>query len=706
MCGIFGFFSKNRAITTDELRMTLKALHHRGPDHAGVVVLQNPPFPPFSKWGNTPLTPSPLERGAGVCNRGESSPPLEKGDVGGCYKYFSNSIPDGEWSSLLAHTRLSIIDLSEAASQPMCNEDGKVWITYNGEIYNFQKIRNELLEKGHAFKSRSDTEVIIHGYEEWGLDVVNRLRGMFAFALFDRRKNKLFLVRDRLGVKPLKYFYDGGTFIFASELKALIHLIPRKIDLDSLNRFLTLKYIPSPDTVLEGVKKLPPAGILEFDMSTGQLRTEIYWKPMFLPKASLSFSEAKENFKKIFSEAVFMRTISDVPIGVYLSGGMDSSAMVAFLKDNGVKDINTFTIKFDRPGYDESGYARAVANRFQTSHHEFMIPELSYPEVQNIINSLDEPFGDPSYIPTYFLSKFTSEHVKVILSGDGGDEILGGYKRYFIYSRGRIMSMLPRISSSFMKRLPPEISKKSFTGKLQRISEELSLGYWGAYLLRFNGLSDSFKRYVMTPETYASLKSFSIEDIIQNPPTSRCFGTFSPLLHTPAPLSRGEGGRGVFDADFNKISNTIERLIWIDMHTYLPDYILTKTDLALMAHSVEGRNPFVDYRLVEFSNTLPPEYKFKEGGKYVLKKILEEYLPREIIYRKKMGFSPPIKYWFRANLDLLYDIFSEGNFVSGDIFDLKRIHQVIEKFKTPEINISEQLWLLTVLELWRRTYKV
>jgi asparagine synthase (glutamine-hydrolysing) len=651
MCGIFGFFSANKKIKADEVRTALKVLHHRGPDNAGVAVLQNTPDPHLAPEG---------ERG-----------------ISGAFRYFpANHLPDGEWSSLLAHTRLSIIDLSEAARQPMSNENGTVWISYNGEIYNFQEIRSDLLARGHTFSSRSDTEVIIHGYEEWGIDVVSRLRGMFAFALFDKPGNKLVLVRDRLGVKPMKYFYDGETIIFSSELKGLMHLVPRRMDVASLNRFLTLKYIPSPNTIMEGVKKLSPAGILEYDMDSGEIKTGSYWKPEFCPKNAFSFDEAKAGFRELLSESVFMRTISDVPVGVYLSGGMDSSAMVAFLKENGVDDISTFTIKFDRPGYDESEYARAVANRFQTRHHEFPVPELTCGSLHEIINSLDEPFGDPSYIPTYFLSKFTSGHVKVILSGDGGDEILGGYKRYFIYSRGRILSMLPRIGPNLAKKLPPEIYKKSLVGKLQRIGEELAMGYWGAYLLRFNGLRDSFKRFVMTPDMYNALPGFSLEDIV--------------------PDFEGSGN----------IRDTIERLIWIDMQTYLPDYILTKTDLALMAHSVEGRNPFVDYRLVEFANKLEPDYKFKGGGKYILKKILEEYLPREVIYRKKMGFSPPIKYWFRANLGLLYDIFSEGAFVSRDIFDLKRIHQVIDKFKKPEVNISEQLWLIMVLELWRRTYRV
>ncbi len=636
MCGIFGFFSKERTITKQELSCSMEAVRHRGPDNAGAVFFN-----------------------------------------GTSEGYFpAEAMPDGEWSSVLAHTRLSIIDLSEAANQPMSSEDGSVWIVYNGEIYNFRELREELKNLGHKFRSRTDSEVIIHGYEEWGPDLVSQLRGMFAFALFDRKRNRMILARDRLGVKPLKYYFDGKTLIFASELKCLIHLVDRKLDLSSLNRFLTLKYIPSPNTILEGVRKLSPAELLEIDMDSWQVQTKRYWKPEFNPKSTLSFHEARENFEELLSSSVNMRTVSDVPIGVYLSGGMDSSAIVAFLKKNGVDDINTFTIKFNRPGYDESGFARTVAERFHTRHHEFEIPELTYNELQNIVSSLDEPFGDPSYIPTYFLSKFTSEHVKVILSGDGGDEILGGYKRYFIYSRGKILDYLPRVDLKFIKKLAPDINKKTFIGKLQRINEELSMGYWGAYLLRFNGLSDSFKRYTMVPEAYNSLHRFSIEDLIKDFKNSE------------------------------NIKNTIERFTWIDLHTYLPDYILTKTDLALMAHSVEGRNPLVDHRLVEFANSLPPGYKFKNGGKHILKTILEDYLPKDVVHRKKMGFSPPIKYWFRANINLLYDIFSEDEFVSGDIFDLKRIHEIIEKFKKLEINISEQLWLIMVLELWRRKYKV
>jgi asparagine synthase (glutamine-hydrolysing) len=635
MCGIFGFFSRTRMITKEELALSMGSLRHRGPDNAGVVFFN------------------------GMSHK----------------RYSASDMPDGEWPSVLAHTRLSIIDLSEAANQPMSNEDDTVWIAYNGEIYNFIEIREELLSKGHTFKSRTDSEVIVHGYEEWGTDIVDSLQGMFAFAIFDRRSNTLVLARDRLGVKPVKYYWNGKTLVFASELTGMMHMVPGDLDYSSVNTFLTLKYIPSPNTILQGVKKVRPGQVLEFDLNNQERNSRTYWKPAFYPKTHMPFDEAKNKFKKILSESVLMRTLSDVPIGVYLSGGMDSSAMVAFLKEGGIDSINTFTMKFNRTGYDESGYAQSVARQFNTRHHEFEMPELTYDNLADVINSLDEPFGDPSYIPTYFLSGFTSEHVNVVLSGDGGDELMGGYKRYHIHARGRILDLLPRIQAGFVKRLPPEIDKKSLAGRIQRIAEQLSSGYWGAYLLRFSGLSESFKRYVLKPEAYASIDALSIDSFLEND-------------------------------EFKKISNVIERLIWIDFHTYLPDYILTKTDQALMAHSVEGRNPFVDYRLVEFANMLSPGYKFKEGGKHILKAILREYLPGEVIDRKKMGFSPPIKYWFRDNPDLLYEIFSKEDFVSADLFELGRIHKAIDRFQTSEINISEQLWLIMVLELWRRTHKV
>lgn len=631
MCGIFGYFSRISTIAKHELLHTLEVSRHRGPDNAGAVFFE--------------------------------------GQAGRYYPL--TSIPEGDRYSVLAHTRLSIIDLSESANQPMSNEDDTVWLVYNGEIYNFMEVREALLSKGHTFKSRTDSEVIVHGYEEWGSDVVESLRGMFAFAVFDRRSNRLLLARDRLGVKPLKYYWNGETLIFASELKAMMHIVPKNLDYNSVNMFLMLKYIPSPNTILREVKKVRPGELLEFDLNNQEYSGKTYWKPAFYPKARLNFSEAKNQLNNIVAESVLMRTLSDVPVGVYLSGGMDSSALVAFLREGGIDSINTFTMKFNRTGYDESGYAQIVADRFKTRHHEFEMPELTYDNLFDVINSLDEPFGDPSYIPTYFLSQYTSEHVKVILSGDGGDELFGGYKRYYIHARGRILDLLPRIRAEFVKKLPAVIDKKNLLGKVQRIAEQLSSGYWGAYLLRFSGLSDSFKRYVLKPDVYASIDALSIESLLDND-------------------------------EFKKISDVIERLIWIDFHTYLPDYILTKTDLALMAHGVEGRNPFVDYKLVEFANSLAPEYKFRGGGKYILKSILEDYIPREVIYRKKMGFSPPIKYLFRANPRLLYDIFSEDDFVSGDIFDLGRIHQLIEKFKRPEINISEQLWLIIVLELWRR----
>jgi len=636
MCGIFGYFSISNTISKQQLLNALEASRHRGPDNAGAALFDG---------------------------------------VSGRY-YSAEELPEGCWNSVLAHTRLSIIDLSEVANQPMSNEDNTVWTVYNGEIYNFIEIREKLKSLGHTFKSRTDSEVIIHGYEEWGSDVVEHLRGMFAFAVLDRSEKRLILARDRLGVKPVKYYFDGRTLIFASELKGLIHMVPRNIDAESVNMFLSLKYIPSPRTILQDVRKVSPGQLLEFDLRVPDMKSRKYWRPSFYPKSSLPFDEAKKNFENIFSESVFMRTVSDVPIGVYLSGGMDSSAMVAFLIKNGVENINTFTMKFDRQGYDESAYAKIVADRFHTNHHEFRMPALTYDSLSDIIGSLDEPFGDPSYIPTYVLSKFTANHVKVILSGDGGDELMGGYKRYYIHARGKILDMLPRIKSGFAKMLPPEIDKKSIAGKVQRIAEQLSTGFWGAYLLRFSGLSDSFKRYVCTQDAYESFDALSIDSLIRS------------------------------DDEFREISDVIERLIWIDLNTYLPEFILTKTDLALMAHSVEGRNPFVDHKLVEYTNMLQPHFKFKDGGKYLLKHILKEYLPAEVINRKKMGFSPPIKYWFRDNIALLHEIFSSDEFISGDIFELDRLHQAIDRFGNTEINISEQLWLIMVLELWRREYKV
>ncbi len=635
MCGIFGFFSKDKEITHRELSRSIRALGNRGPDHAGAE--------------------------------------LFKGSSTGAFT--ADAIPEGAWTACLAHTRLSIIDLSDAGSQPMCNEDSSVWIVYNGEIYNFMELRSELLSLGHVFRSGTDTEVIVHGYEQWGDEVVQRLRGMFAFVIYDMRNDRIVLARDRLGVKPLKYYYDGRTLVFASSLFGLQHLVPCNLNMNGLNKYLYLKYIPSPDTILESCRKVRPGEILKLDFITGSLSGEKYWAPSFSTVTDCTFSDARDRFRQILSESVLMRTISDVPIGVFLSGGMDSGAITAFLKDNGIDDINTFTMKFNRQGYDESGYAERVARHFHTRHHEFRIPDLTLADINSAVDSLDEPFGDPSYIPTYFLARFTAPHVKVVLSGDGGDELLGGYKRYHIHARNRYLSLLPGISANLANVFPPEIDKKCLSGRIQKIIEELSAGFWNAYLLRFSGLNRSFKRLVLTPEMCSSMHGLSIDDITE---------------------------------DFSKsasISNTIERLLWIDMHTYLPDYILAKTDMALMAHSVEGRNPFVDHRLVEYSNSLPPAFKFRGTGKHILKKVLEDYLPHDVLNRKKMGFSPPIKYWFREKPGLLYDIFSPGEFISGDIFDLTRIRGMINRMETSDINISEQLWQLVVFELWRRNLK-
>jgi asparagine synthase (glutamine-hydrolysing) len=302
MCGIFGFFSCEANISKKQVLRALENSRHRGPDSAGVML---------SKEGRAGYYPEHL-------------------------------IPGGNWDSVLAHTRLSIIDLSDAAHQPMSNEDDTVWIAYNGEIYNFMELRETLLSKGHIFKSKTDSEVIVHGYEEWGSDVVDSLRGMFAFAVYDRRANKLVLARDRLGVKPLKYYWNGKTLVFASELKGMMHSVPAELDYSSVNTFLTLKYIPSPNTILRDVKKVSPGEVLEFDLDNRKLNSRTYWKPAFYPKTRLSYDEAKDQLKNILSESVLMRTLSDVPIGVYLSGGMDSSAMVALLKEGGFNSVRTW----------------------------------------------------------------------------------------------------------------------------------------------------------------------------------------------------------------------------------------------------------------------------------------------------------------------------------------------------------------------------
>lgn len=496
----------------------------------------------------------------------------------------------------LGHRRLSILDLSPAGHQPMCNEDRSVWVVFNGEIYNFAELRRELEGLGHRFVSNSDTEVIVHGWEAWGERCVERLRGMFAFAVWDDRRRVLFLARDRVGIKPLFYYWDGRTLAFASELKALRQCpdLDLAVDPTALFDFLTYLYIPAPKTAYKNVRKLEPGHRLLFDGR--RLHAERYWDWNFAPRP-ITERKAVEELRALLAETVRLHLVSDVPLGVLLSGGVDSSAVAAF-----AGPVMTFSIGFDVAEHSETAFARAVAGRFGTRHVESTVALAEGKRLLDwMVEWYDEPYYDTSAIPTYLVCREARRHVTVALSGDGGDEVFGGYTHYTRFRRLMAWDVLPKA----LRRLVPG-----------RSGERLRLDPLERYAFLMGGMVEHEKARV------PGLAKFKDYDALWS-----------------------------FRRFWREDLDVPTRLQYLDAKTYLPDDILTKVDRASMAVSLEVRPPLLDHRLMEFVATLPTHVRLKGGRlKYLLKKALEGLLPEEILTRKKKGFSVPLRTWLAGGL--------------------------------------------------------
>ena len=584
----------------------------------------------------------------------------------------------------LGHRRLSIIDLA-TGQQPMYNEDHTICVVFNGEIYNFADIREQLVKAGHVFRTNSDTETIIHAYEEWGEACVEQFRGMFAFAIRDIRRDLLFLARDRFGKKPLFYASYGGRFVFASEMKAILtdRAFVRRIDEEALASFFTLSYIPAPLTIFEGISKLLPGHVLT--VKGGRVTERQYWDLSFKPDRSRSEADFIEEFMHRMAEAVKLRLISEVPLGAFLSGGIDSSAVVAFMAQASQDPVNTFTIGFSgNTGFfeDERKYARMVASRYHTTHREYEVrPELTG-IIQSIVQSFDEPFADDGTIPAYFVCKIARENVTVALSGLGGDEAFGGYERYLGFQLSRWFNRIPRPLRSGV--IGPLVDQ---------LPESRSGGYRINHLKRFvrSAVEDEARRYL----------GF----------VSKTGGAYRGRLFASAGQRAEAAATAVEDRFLAHYRNAnaedaLDRVFYCDVKTYLPDDILALTDRLSMRHSLEVRVPFLDHPLFEFSATIPSEMKLRWlRKKHLLRKALPSLLPKPILTHKKQGFVGPMARWLREDLrEYALDVLSPRHLDRHGLFQSETVGRVLaDHFEQRESN-DTLIWGLIVFQTWFDMY--
>ena len=609
MCGICGIINLDKQpVDKDVLLKMTRVLSHRGPDDEGFYISRN----------------------VGLGNR-----------------------------------RLSVIDL-ENGHQPISNENSSIWVIQNGEIYNFHELRKETEAKGHKYKTSSDTEVIVHLYEEYGEQFTKKLNGMFAIAIWDEKKRKLVLARDRIGIKPLYYYYDSQKLIFASEIKALINepRLNREVDICALSQYLAYRFVPAPQSMLKGIKKLLPGHILVLDRNGD--RIEKYW--------DLEYKETKcsekhyfDKFDEIFSRAVKRHLISDVPIGVFLSGGVDSSLIVGMASKLQRERVKTFSISFDDEKIDESKYMRIVSRQYNTDHHELIVSPDNIDLLSKLIWHMDEPLGDESLLPTYCLSEYARKYVTVALAGDGGDELFAGYDRY---RHEKIIS--------YYSRIPRFIREIAWTiGKFTTYKDKIS------YLNRNSVLSPD-RRYQLSME------------IIPEQNRNELIGQ----------LNHGSSDNLMKYYDRIISAGNIERMLYVDMKAYLPNDLLLKVDQMSMAHSLEVRVPFLDHEVVDFARSLPMRYKLRgfNGTKYLLRKYLSKQLPASIYARGKRGFNVPVDSWFRNKLKTYaYDILLGIDFNKHGIFDKKAMERILDEHQKGA-SWGAALWALIVFQLWHKQF--
>jgi len=618
MCGIVGFNSKNSKI----LNEMLDSIKHRGPDDDGI--------------------------------------------------YESDDFS-------LGHVRLSILDLSVSGHQPMIFEN--LVMVYNGEVYNFKEIRNELIKDGYEFTSETDSEVILKAYHKWGIKAVDKFIGMFAIAIYDKDKNEIILIRDRVGVKPLYYYFDGKEFIFASELKPIIkYKKDLEINKDAMYEFFQFGYISSNLSIFKNCYKLPAGHYLKFNIQNLELKIKEYWSilPFFkMPKFQKSEEELVDELEELLIDAFKYRMVSDVAVGVFLSGGIDSSVVAAILQKH-YGNIHTFTIGFKEAKYNEANWAKKVANYLGTKHTE---KYLSSDEAKKILESFvdiyDEPFGDSSGIPTTLVSQVAKENgVKVVLSADGGDEIFCGYERYWYAKNiGDKIFLLPKALRKILVKIMEVIGAQN-ASKLFKIKN---------FEHKYNQLGEM-------------LKNDNWQKIYEN------------LIHNSKNYEIKELLGVVKDIEENSFSvglkeNPMQGMMLWDYHRYLPDDILTKVDRATMSVSIEGREPLLDHRIAEFLAQVPFELKYKDGtSKYLLRKVLERYLPKELIDRPKMGFGIPMFEWFGGDLRGLFEVYFQKDRFSHNLLNFDYVQKEYNKLKNNQVVNINKLWFILVFQLWYKRY--
>jgi asparagine synthase (glutamine-hydrolysing) len=586
----------------------------------------------------------------------------------------------------LGNRRLSIIDV-EGGHQPLSNEDGTIWIAYNGEAYNFAEVRDELLGRGHAFRTRSDTETLVHAYEEWGLDFIHRFRGMFAFALWDKRTDRLLLFRDRIGVKPLYYTrLPDQTLVFGSELKTILAHpgVRREVEPRALDLYLTLEYVPAPYAMFKDIFKLPAGHYLVYE--NGRITIHKYWD-IAPPEGAggktagpLSLEATRDELYSLLKESVKLRLVSDVPLGAFLSGGIDSSTIVGLMRELGANPLRTFSIGFKDQTYNELAYARRIAERFETAHEELILEPQALELTEKLVRHLDEPLGDFSIFPTYLVSQMARRHVTVALSGDGGDELFAGYEHYQAQKMARWpgVAAAARLLGAAANRLRPSEKKKGAWNKLRRFSQGLAHGAGHRHLRWMMFLTERMKRGLYT-------------------------AGFQEALGGVGPLREGAPFAGYFAAANGFDRTTGEQ--FLDLKAYLVDDIMVKVDRMSMAVSLEAREPLLDHKLAEFAFRLPGRLKLRGlATKWIFKTTAERLLPKDNIYRKKEGFSIPIKQWLKVELkDLIRDTLSERRIREAGFFEYAPVEQMMNAHLAGKENYSHQLWALLVFEIWRQT---
>jgi len=633
MCGITGKinFLNGPALNADEISKMNRAIKYRGPDDEGIFI-----------------DPS--------------------GRVG------------------LGHCRLSIIDLSPAGHQPMRNEDKSCWIVFNGEIYNFKEIKKQLEKSGHIFRSQTDTEVILHLYEDRGENFLEHLRGMFALAIWDNKKQQIILARDRLGQKPLKYYLDSNTLIFASELKAILQnpAYHRSVDWKAVHHYFSLQYVPSPATGFLNIKKLPAGHYLKIKLlknGSYQADTKQYWRLDFSVKENLNERQWLEKILAKLEEAVKIRMMADVPLGVMLSGGVDSSAVAALMARNASLPIKTFSIGFKEQKYNELPYARIVAKLLNTQHQEFIVnPEL-VPTLEKLVWHYEEPYADSSALPSFYVAQLAKQQVAVALNGDGGDENFAGYGRYNLFKQSIKWQWLASLArkSGGLKLLEPigEQFNNDFLKKAVKFAGWLAQGTpEQSYARSIFYFTEEEKRLLYNEEFRQQTNFPSSVDFL--------LSKINPSM----------------------ASERLDRIIALDIQTYLADDLLVKMDIATMANSLEGRSPFLDHELIELTAHIPPSLKIKNGiNKYILKKSLEKILPKQILYRKKMGFGIPWEQWLQKEAKAYVEqILLSQQAASRIIFNQQAVHHLLKEQQAGRQNHCRKIWALLTFELWLQKF--